>query len=121
MNEEIKCPQCGGTKEQVIGNNEYKCLYCGTVFKHNSNSQDSSSILNQTATNLLNQSAQSSHPIINVNVGNTQAQPTNSSNDALKNGVLGGAGFAAGGCLFTSLIYLAGPIIFFLVLLSMCS
>lgn len=32
MNEGIKCPQCGGNKFNVLGYNNYKCLYCGTTF-----------------------------------------------------------------------------------------
>ena len=32
MQEEIKCPQCGGSKFSDRGNNTYKCMYCGTTF-----------------------------------------------------------------------------------------
>lgn len=32
MQEEIKCPQCGGNKFSDRGNNTYKCMYCGTTF-----------------------------------------------------------------------------------------
>ena len=27
-----KCPNCGGTKVAISGTNQYKCLYCGTMF-----------------------------------------------------------------------------------------
>lgn len=32
MQEEIKCPQCGGNKFSDRGNNTYKCMYCGSTF-----------------------------------------------------------------------------------------
>ncbi len=28
---EMKCPQCGGSKLQAYGNGVYKCLYCGNI------------------------------------------------------------------------------------------
>ena len=33
MQEEIKCPQCGGNKFSDRGNNAYKCMYCGSTFR----------------------------------------------------------------------------------------
>lgn len=30
--EVIKCPQCGSTKLEDLGNDSYKCEYCGSVF-----------------------------------------------------------------------------------------
>lgn len=44
MNEEIKCPNCGGNKFSVLDNNTYKCIYCGTRF--NVNKQESREQLN---------------------------------------------------------------------------
>lgn len=32
MEEEIKCPQCGGSKFRECENDTYKCMYCGTIF-----------------------------------------------------------------------------------------
>ena len=32
MQEEIKCPQCGGNRFNQIDDHTYKCLYCGTTF-----------------------------------------------------------------------------------------
>lgn len=32
MQEEIKCPQCGGNRLNELGNNSYRCMYCGTIF-----------------------------------------------------------------------------------------
>lgn len=31
MNEEIKCTNCGGDKFKLVGNNIFKCAYCGTT------------------------------------------------------------------------------------------
>lgn len=33
MQEEIKCPQCGGNRFNQIDEHTYKCLYCGTTFQ----------------------------------------------------------------------------------------
>ena len=33
MQEEIKCPQCGGNRFTQIDDTTYKCLYCGTTFQ----------------------------------------------------------------------------------------
>lgn len=33
MSETIKCAECGGTKVINIGENQYRCLYCGATFK----------------------------------------------------------------------------------------
>lgn len=34
MQEDIKCSQCGGNRFNELGNNSYKCLYCGSTFIH---------------------------------------------------------------------------------------
>ena len=34
MQEGIKCPNCGGNRFNELGNNAYKCLYCGSTFTH---------------------------------------------------------------------------------------
>ena len=33
MENEIKCPNCGGNKYMMIDDTQAKCKYCGTVFK----------------------------------------------------------------------------------------
>lgn len=43
MQEEIKCPQCGGNKFKVVEEEGvYKCIYCGSIFyqKQNINKND---------------------------------------------------------------------------------
>ena len=69
MQEEIKCPQCGGNKFSDRGNNTYKCMYCGSTFsvkkpdepKHTNYSELESAAPNVT---------------VNVNVGPNPQQPT---------------------------------------------
>lgn len=34
MQEDIKCPQCGGNRFKELGNDKYKCFYCGSTFTH---------------------------------------------------------------------------------------
>lgn len=36
MNEEIKCTNCGGDKFKLVGDNIFKCAYCGTTVMANS-------------------------------------------------------------------------------------
>lgn len=33
MQEEIKCPQCGGNRFSLLDDTTYKCMYCGTTFQ----------------------------------------------------------------------------------------
>lgn len=37
MQEKIKCPECGGNRFNEMGDDMYKCLYCGTTFHHKKN------------------------------------------------------------------------------------
>lgn len=32
MQEEMKCPTCGGDKFKFLGGNSFKCAYCGSAF-----------------------------------------------------------------------------------------
>lgn len=34
MLKDIKCPQCGGNRFKDLGDNTYKCMYCGSTFTH---------------------------------------------------------------------------------------
>ena len=31
--EQVKCPECGGTKCTALNNETYRCLYCGATIK----------------------------------------------------------------------------------------
>lgn len=69
MQEEIKCPQCGGNKFSDRGNNTYKCMYCGSTFsvkkpegpKYDNYSESTSASPKVT---------------VNVTVGSNPQQPT---------------------------------------------
>mgnify|MGYP001027793089 CR=1 FL=1 len=65
MQEGIKCPNCGGNRFNELGNNAYKCLYCGSTFTHKeTESVESSSIeKSDSDTNL----ATPPTPIVNTN------------------------------------------------------
>lgn len=40
MQEEMKCPTCGGDKFKFLGENSFKCAYCGATFtKENEKSE----------------------------------------------------------------------------------
>lgn len=56
MQEEIKCPNCGGNKFSILDNNTYKCVYCGTRFNNNRQTENKEqSNLNQQYNNNYNQ------------------------------------------------------------------
>ena len=116
MNEEIKCPQCGGNKTQDAGYGTYKCMYCGTTFK-----PVSTQVSNNTDTPVASTPTAPSPQIINVNVGNTAPRQQSSVSDSFAKGAAGASGAVAGGCLTYTAIIIGVPFILFLLLLSMCS
>ena len=62
-----KCPQCGGNKLNVLGQNNYKCLYCGTIFTPAPPAPPTN---NHTNTNVQSETSGASNIIVNVNVPN---------------------------------------------------
>lgn len=68
MQEEIKCPQCGGNKFNERGNNTYKCMYCGSVFSTRKPNTLKSADYSESA-------SESSKVTVNVNVGANPQQP----------------------------------------------
>lgn len=116
MNESIKCPHCKGDKLQERGRNEYKCMYCGTIFKtkkeasqENKSNADNQVYLDGSPTPpTIANSTPVVNPIYIVN------EPPKNNNDALVKGV-------AGGCLGVAIWYFLGPIIGLLILMAMCS
>lgn len=114
MNEEIRCPHCKGNKLQELGNGEYKCMYCGGKFKYVP--APKAEIASDSTTRNDVQTCNPSNLNVNVNLNQTGQQDNTGRNMA--------AG-AAGGCLGVALIYtlgyLAGPIIFLMIIMSMCS
>ena len=93
MQEEIKCPQCGGNKFSDRGNNTYKCMYCGSTF---STKKPEEVKPHETK----KQANPSSNVTVNVNVDNPRQQKSQSNmGNQVAKGMAGGAGMAAGGCL----------------------
>lgn len=71
MQEEIKCPQCGGNKFSDRGNNTYKCMYCGSTF---STKKPEEVKPHETK----KQANPSSNVTVNVNVDNPRQQKSQS-------------------------------------------
>lgn len=122
MNEEIKCPQCGGQIAKDLGENQYKCMYCGTIFHYTPiiDRPQESYVPNDSRAYINQNPPQQGQPVINVNVQQPQSSHS-SADDAFKKGAIGAAGFATGGCLIYVLYIIAGPLIFLLLIMSMCS
>ena len=64
MQENIKCPNCGGNQFNEIGNSTYKCKYCGNVFTYRKTEE-------MPSHTPVGSSSEQSHIIANVNNGNT--------------------------------------------------
>ena len=41
MQEEMKCPTCGGDKFKFMGGNTFKCAYCGATFANEQQAPES--------------------------------------------------------------------------------
>ena len=65
MQEDIKCPQCGGNKFRELGDGKYKCVYCGSVFTHKESAPEAP---------VANAAGQAVPPTFTINV-NTAPQP----------------------------------------------
>ena len=51
--EQVKCPECGGTKCTALNNETYRCLYCGATIKVKSEAE-----VQQTTDNVVQPTAQ---------------------------------------------------------------
>lgn len=69
MEENIKCPNCGGNQFNEIGNNTYKCKYCGGIFTHKQKEE--------APQNPSNNISGQPNIIVNVNNSGTNENPTN--------------------------------------------
>lgn len=117
----IKCPQCGGNQFKNLGDT-YKCLYCGTSFQPVQEEVRQPTIANSASSPGVSNTPSNVNVTVNVADGGTNRGSNNgNTTDSFARGAAGGAGIVAGGCLTASAIYLAGPIVLFLLLLSMCS
>ena len=66
--EQVKCPECGGTKCTALNNETYRCQYCGTTIKVKSEAE-----VQQTTDNVVQPTAQ--QVIVQVQVPQQPVQP----------------------------------------------
>ena len=66
--EQVKCPECGGTKCTALNNETYRCLYCGATIKVKSEAE-----VQQTTDNVVQPTAQ--QVIVQVKVPQQPVQP----------------------------------------------
>lgn len=66
--EQVKCPECGGTKCKALNNETYRCLYCGATIKVKSEAE-----VQQTTDNVVQPTAQ--QVIVQVQVPQQPVQP----------------------------------------------
>lgn len=66
--EQVKCPECGGTKCTALNNETYRCQYCGTTIKVKSEAE-----VQQTTDNFVQPTAQ--QVIVQVQVPQQPVQP----------------------------------------------
>ncbi|MBD3589512.1 hypothetical protein [Bacteroides sp. GM023] len=112
MQEEIKCPKCGGNKFNDRGNDTYRCMYCGTTFGVNKPEEIKPH-------EIVNQANTSPNVTVNVNLDTSRLQkPQSSMEKEVAKGIVGGAGMAAGGCLTGTAIAIIIPIIIFLFIIA---
>ena len=66
--EQVKCPECGGTKCIALNNETYRCQYCGATIKVKSEAE-----VQQTTDNVVQPTAQ--QVIVQVQVPQQPVQP----------------------------------------------
>ena len=66
--EQVKCPECGGTKCTALNNETYRCQYCGATIKVKSEAE-----VQQTTDNIVQPTAQ--QVIVQVQVPQQPVQP----------------------------------------------
>ena len=66
--EQVKCPECGGTKCTALNNETYRCLYCGATIKVKSEEE-----IQQTTDNVVQPTAQ--QVVVQVQVPQQPVQP----------------------------------------------
>ena len=66
--EQVKCPECGGTKCKALNHETYRCQYCGATIKVKSEAE-----VQQTTDNVVQPTAQ--QVIVQVQVPQQPVQP----------------------------------------------
>ena len=67
--EQVKCPECGGTKCTALNNETYRCLYCGTTIKVKSEEEVQKTVQQTQSV------AQQPQVVVQVQVPQQPAQP----------------------------------------------
>ena len=67
--EQVKCPECGGTKCTALNNETYRCLYCGATIKVKSEEE-----VKQTVQQSAQTVAQQPQVVVQVQVPQQPAQ-----------------------------------------------
>ena len=68
--EQVKCPECGGTKCTALNNETYRCLYCGATIKVKSEEE-----VQQTVQQATQSVAQQPKVVVQVQVPQQPVQP----------------------------------------------
>ena len=68
--EQVKCPECGGTKCSALNNETYRCQYCGATIKVKSEAE-----VQQTAQQSAQTVAQQPQVVVQVQVPQQPVQP----------------------------------------------
>ena len=68
--EQVKCPECGGTKCTALNNETYRCLYCGATIKVKSEKE-----VQQTVQQATQSVAQQPQVVVQVQVPQQPVQP----------------------------------------------
>ena len=68
--EQVKCPECGGTKCTALNNETYRCQYCGATIKVKSEAE-----VQQTVQQATQSVAQQPQVVVQVQVPQQPVQP----------------------------------------------
>ena len=68
--EQVKCPECGGTKCTALNNETYRCLYCGATIKVKPEAE-----VQQTVQQATQSVAQQPQVVVQVQVPQQPVQP----------------------------------------------
>ena len=68
--EQVKCPECGGTKCTALNNETYRCLYCGATIEVKPEAE-----VRQTVQQATQSVAQQPQVVVQVQVPQQPAQP----------------------------------------------
>lgn len=74
MQEEIKCPQCGGNRFSQLDDTTYKCMYCSTTFQKKEEKEITNAPVQQSSIGEPVDPARSYYQVNNPLYGNNNTQ-----------------------------------------------